>query len=186
LPGYSVFHFRDFSAGGEPTAAQALVAVDKVRAFFDAIKVYLPAIVSVQVSGEVPVIEDTTNTMTDIFTPAAPAVVTGTASGAAAYSAPVGAVVTWRTGVVRNGRVIRGRTFLVPLSSSAFQSDGTLGATPHSVILAAAAALRDQAGDGDLGVYARPTAPGATDGEWAAATGHSVPDMGAVLRSRRD
>jgi hypothetical protein len=186
LPGYSVFHYRDFSAGGEPTQAQAQNAVDKVRTFFFTVAPLLPNVISVQVLGDVPVIEETTGTMTGIFSANQPANVQGSIGATVEYAAPVGAVVTWRTGTVRNGRIIRGRTFLVPLGRSAFAVDGTLASTALTTINSAANALNDDASDGDLGVYSRPSAPGATDGVWAAVNGHSVPDMGAVLRSRRD
>lgn len=185
-PGYSVFHFRDFTAGGEPTSAQAQVAVDKVRAFFAGVGPYIPNVATVTLLPDVPVIEETTNTMTGVFSTTVPAPVVGTAGVGSEFAAAVGAVVTWRTSVVRNGRVIRGRTFLVPLARNAFFTDGTLAAAAITAINNAATTLRDPTGDGDLGVYARPSAPGATDGEWAFASAHSLPDMGAVLRSRRD
>lgn len=186
LPGYSVFHFRDFTAGGEPTQAQADASVAKVRAFFAACASQIPNVVSIQVLGDVPVIEETTNKMSAAFGVATPAVVQGSIGAAVEYAAPVGAVVTWRTGVVKRNRLIRGRTFLVPLGRSAFATNGTLSDAALTQFNTAAAALRDQAGDGDLGVYARPSAVGATDGSWAAVTSHSIPDMGAVMRSRRD
>lgn len=186
LPGYSVFHFRDFTETGEPTQAQAGVAVDKVRAFFVGIQSLLPNVVSVQVQSDVPVIEDTNGMMTSVFSAPSVAAVGGSAGMSTEYAAPVGAVVTWRTGQVRNGRIIRGRTFLVPLARTAFAADGTLAESAISAINTAATTLRDPAGSGDLGVYSRPSVKGATDGRWAFASGHSVPDMGAVLRSRRD
>lgn len=185
-PGYSVFHFKEFEAGGTQTLADAQGAVDKTRAFFNALSLYLPNVVTIQVMSDVDVIEETTNTMTNVLTPTAPASVTGTAGATVKYSAATGAVVTWRTSVVKRGRRIRGRTFLVPFASNAFDVDGTLVSTTITALNTAATNLRDGAGSGDLGVYARPSAVGATDGEWAAVTGHSIPDMGAVLRSRRD
>jgi hypothetical protein len=115
-----------------------------------------------------------------------PAAIVGTAGTTVAYAAALGAVVSWRTGLVRNGRRIRGRTFLVPLSSLAFDNTGTLIPAALTTFNAAAVTLRDQTGIADIGVYARPSAPGAADGEWALITGHSIPDMGSILRSRRD
>lgn len=186
LPGYSVFHFRDFTVTGEPTQETADGAVAKVRAFFVGIQSQLPNVVSVQVQSDVPVIEDTNGMMTSVFSAPTSAPVGGSAGLSTEYAAPVGAVVTWRTGQVRNGRIIRGRTFLVPLARTAFDAGGTLSESALSAINAAATTLRNPAGTGDLGVYSRPSSPAATDGQWAFASGHSVPDMGAVLRSRRD
>jgi len=186
LPGYSVFHFRDFTAGGEPTQAQADNAVAKVKSFFDAFQNHLPNVVNIQVQPDVPVIEEADGKMKAMFSVAQPAGTQGAAGATDSYAAPVGAVVTWRTGLVRNSRLIRGRTFLVPMSRSAFEANGTLSSIFLTSANTAATNLRGQASDGDLGVYSRPSAPGATDGVWAVVNSHSIPDMGAVLRSRRD
>lgn len=184
-PGYSVFHFRDFSAG-EPTNADATAAVARLKTFFGAFAINLPTGVAIQVESDVEVIEETTGMLTTVLsaTPVSPTA--GAASASATFAAAVGAVVTWRTPGIRNGRRIRGRTFLVPLSSTAFAPDGTLATSTISTIAGAATALIDGSGSPDLGVYARPTGPGATDGIWYVANSFSVPDMGAVLRSRRD
>jgi hypothetical protein len=72
------------------------------------------------------------------------------------------------------------------VSSVAFQNDGTLNSTFLFSVNGAATALGDAVSSPDLGVYARPSAKGATDGLWFPVVSHSVPDMGAVLRSRRD
>ena len=184
-PGFTVMHFRDFG-GTDPIVSDAQAAVDKVYAFFNAIKAWFPSQVTIQVLGEAEAIEDTTGILQDVLVATTPAPIVGTSGAAVAYAAALGAVVSWRTGLVRNGRRIRGRTFLVPLSSVAFDNTGTLIATALTAFNAAATTLRDQTGIADLGVYARPSAPGAADGEWALITGHSVPDMGSILRSRRD
>lgn len=184
-PGFTVMHFRDFG-GTPPVLSDAQAAVDKVYAFFNAIKAYFPAQVTVQVLGEAEIIEDTNGQLQDILVATTPAAIVGTAGTTVAYAAALGAVVSWRTGLVRNGRRIRGRTFLVPLTSSAFDNTGTLLPAALTVFNAAAVTLRDTTGIADLGVYARPTTTGGTDGEWALITGHSIPDMGSILRSRRD
>jgi len=184
-PGYSVFHFRDFSAG-EPTNADATAATARLKTFFEAWKILVPTGASIQIESDVEVIEETTGQLTTVLAATPVAVVSGAASAAATFASAVGAVVTWRTPGIRNGRRIRGRTFLVPLSSTAFQNDGTLASSTVGTVGSAAAALIDSAGTPDLGVYARPTGPGATDGIWYAVTSYSIPDMGAVLRSRRD
>jgi hypothetical protein len=111
-----------------------------------------------------------------------PTVVNGGGSGA--YSAPSGAVLHWLTGTVRNGRRLRGRTFIVPLANSNYEANGTLAAGTITAIQNAGLALMDEATT-RLVVYGRP-APNAADGVAALVTGARVPDMAAVLRSRRD
>lgn len=182
--GYTVLHFRDFSSGS-PTTADAQAAVDRVDDFFAAIIGLIPATVTILVLPDVEVIEETNNTLQSVLTAVPDAARTGGATGAASFVAAAGAVISWRTGGIRANRRVRGRTFLIPLSSQAFQSDGTLLSTALTTLNTAATALRNNTGTPDLGIYARPTATGATDGVWFAVTSHSIPDMGAILRSRR-
>lgn len=181
---YSVFHFGN-TALEDPVQADADAALAKVTAFFTSVKAYLPNVVSVLVQNEVELIQWNNGSMTGILSGPTQATQTGTAGATAGWAAAAGAVVTWNTAGIRNNRRVRGRTFLVPLSNEAWDVDGTLKAVPVSGINAAATTLRDTAGSIDLMVYGRPTAPGATDGEAFAVSGHRLPDMSAVLTSRR-
>jgi hypothetical protein len=77
-----------------------------------------------------------------------------------------------------NGRQIRGKTFVVPIISSAYFSDGTLdGATVTGLLGPANTFL---ATTPHLAIYSRRASASAT------VTSAAVPDMAAVLRSRRD
>lgn len=183
-PGWSNFYFRDFSAG-EPVTSDAQGAVDKTNVFFGAIKALFPTVVNFTVQPDVEVIEETTGELKNILMVPAPTAIVGTAA-AAGYSAASGAVVTWRTNGVRNGRRIRGRTFLVPTANIAYDLDGTLQASTINTLTTAAATFSSATGTPDLGVWARPSTPVATDGIWYAVSGATVPDKAAVLRSRRD
>jgi len=187
-PGYTVLHFRDFGTG-EPdgvaaTAAQALAATARVRTFFNAIASYLPNTVFVNVDPEVEVIDIATGTLLRSFTVATPATVAGLNTNS--YSAAVGAVINWRTDGIRRGRRVRGRSFLVPLSSGAFAITGQLGGPVVTALTSAAQALADNTGTPDLFVYGRPSGTGADDGVAYVVSNANVPPMGAVLTSRRD
>lgn len=195
-PGYTNLYFRDFTGSGNPDLTQAQGASDRTRTFFEAIKAQLPTTVTVTMAADVAVLEETTGQLQDSFgtTPGAPTV--GTASVAGGYSGATGAVVTLRTSSFRNGRRIRGRFFIVPLGGTIYGPDGTLSNTPLGTMRTAATALVDTTGTPDLGVWARPTPildsqgnPTGNynpDGEWAVCTSATIPDMAAVLRSRRD
>jgi hypothetical protein len=141
--------------------------------------------VNLACEADVEQVESTTGELQTVYT-ATPANAASGTGGTAHYAAAVGAVITWRTGGIRNNRRVRGRTFLVPLYNTVFAADGSLASTTITTLGTAAAALSSSSGSPDLGVWARPTAPGASDGEWHVVTSHSIPDMGAVLRSRRD
>lgn len=186
-PGYSVFYFREWTDGTyQPTAAEATACAVKVRTLFDQLKTVLPPTVKVQVDSDVEIIEDTNGKLVDVRSATAQAVVTGTATNTA-YSAASGAVLGWQTAGVRNGRRVRGRTFIVPLTAGAYDTDGTLLSTHHTTLTTAASNfVFDTADTPTFGVFQRPSAPGATDGAWTFATGSRVPDTVAILRSRRD
>ena len=186
-PGYSNFFFREWSDGSwAPTTAEATAAAGKVRTFFDAVKGIFPPVVNIQVESDVEIIEDTNGSLVNVLTAATQTGVVGTNVNTG-YSAPTGAVVNWLTGGVRNGRRVRGRTFLVPISAGAFETNGSLGNSWITTIQTAGNAMMaaDPAAP-DFGVYSRPSVKGATDGAFQIATGTRVPDMAAVLRSRRD
>lgn len=187
-PGYTVMHFRDFGSGdgggGPVIASTATAAAARVRTFFDGVKGFLPAAVQVQIEADAEVIEDTTGSLVNSFSTGTNAPVQGTGTGF--YSAPTGAVVNWRTSGIRNGRRLRGKTFLVPLATGAFSATGTLSAGTRTALSTAAATLADSTSTPDLFVYGRPTAAGAADGVAFAVTSFSVPEIAAVLRSRRD
>jgi hypothetical protein len=195
-PGYSIFHFRDFGGTGEwdPQNAEAELAGARVNQFADAMKFFLPPTVKLQVQTDVEVIEDTTGEMQDIRTANSKPIIAGTASATSGYAAAVGAVINWRTSTVRRGRRIKGRTFCVPLSGACFETDGTLAPSVVTSIKAAGEQLASPTGTPDLGVYARPHRTKNTDGswttvpdgQWAPVQAVTVPDMGAILTSRRD
>lgn len=184
-PGFTNLFFRDFDTDTNPDAAQVSSAINKVAGFFGSIAPLLPAAARLQVQRNVDVLESTTGTLVNSigFTGTLNAIA-GTATGAIA--GPAGAVVNWATGNVRNGRRIRGRTFLVPLAVTSYETDGTLTATAINTIQDAATTLVGRTGNPDFGVWARPTQPLMNDGIWVAASGATVPDTVAVLRSRRD
>lgn len=178
-PGYSSFYF----AGGGGLISDAGQVVSRVRDALEHLEAPLPTGVSIQISGTVEVIDSDSGQLVGYQDVDQPDPVVGDAAGTS-YSAPSGAVVNWLTDDVRFGRRIRGRTFVVPLSSSAYQADGTLTNGALSSLNDFASAMRGWDFDSEFGVFSRPR--GGSGGVFATCTGHRVPDMVAVLRSRRD
>ena len=177
-PGYSNFFFSGDGSGGEATTSRS-----RVVSFFAEVNSILPSDVEFLVEGEVAVIDEQTGSLTD-YIMAAESPVAGTGGLSGGYSAASGAVVTWNTNGVVNGRRVRGRTFIVPLGSTAYQSDGTLSSSAISTLQDGAEALVGTGFDSGFGVWSRPGTSGA--GSFWEVTGYRVPDMAAVLRSRRD
>jgi hypothetical protein len=173
LPGYTRLKFM-----GDLDAAGATSAAARMRTFFDAIKSFIPQGITIGFN-ETAQIFNVQRELTGEVAYTVPATVTG--GGIGNYAAPVGLVVNWITGSFFNGRKVRGRTFIVPASNTAFFSDGTLQSSTMSTVVTAAQALA--AGTPNLGIT---SGNGVDTFALQNVTGASVPDRAAVLRSRRD
>jgi len=186
-PGWSNFYF-DTVDGTFTTAADANPVAQRVETFINAIKIRIPSHVSMTIQSDVEVVAPDDGEMLNIHSIPARAPIMGTAA-AAAYSAASGLVINWRTAGVRNGRRVRGRTFIVPLAGGAYQTDGTIQDTNLSETQTAAQALITTASPVKLGVWARPKKDIAgnvlSPGAFHEAVTATVPDLAAVLRSRR-
>lgn len=174
-PGYTSHYFF-----GDPYSdATAESNVDAVAAFWDAIAVQFPTSWRFAVQPDVDVLDEVTGALirTESTTPTAQ----GVFGDAAAYAGGVGAVTRWNTAGVHLGQHLRGRTFLVPLNSTKYESDGTISAAAIAALRAATTTLAAVA---NFGVWGRPVA--GAGGDWAACTGGTVRDHVAWLSSRRD
>lgn len=169
-PGYSVFY------RGEDNVLTAAL-----RTFYESVKTVIPTNVNIQVASSGDVVDSVTGALSGNWTSPANTVVDCT--GAGSYGAPAGAMVKWLTSAIVNGRRLRGKTFLVPIISSAMETDGSINFTLITQIQNAAAALLTSEA-GNLGVWHRPV--NSTGGSWSPITSAVVPDRVAVLRSRRD
>lgn len=182
-PGFTNFHFNEF-VEGDQTQANADGAVSKTDAFISNWQSSLPTSITIAVDPIVDVITAEDGKLKSFFTTAPAAARVGTGTGA--YSAASGMCFNWYTNGVRNGRRVRGRTFVVPIAGNAMDTNGTIDNTKVTGLRTVAATFISSTGSGDFGVYSRPSAPGATDGVWYPATSFTLPDKVAVLRSRRD
>lgn len=158
-----------------------------IRTFFEAMKTALPAGLTVTVPGSGDLIEESNGQIAGAWS-ATPAPLPTTMQGAGAYAGNAGSVVHWLTTTVVNGRRVRGRSFLVPVVMSGFETNGSLTPSMVDGIRTAAQALVDTT-PGHLVVWHRPrkatpTQP-ASVGSFAAVTGVRVPDLAISLRSRR-
>lgn len=181
-PGYTNLYFGNSTPG---IISQATVdnAILKTDAFIAATVLRVPTTVTRAIDPSVEIIDDTNGQLVRFMTGTIPAARVGTGTGA--YSAPSGAVISWYTTAVRNGRRIRGRTFLVPIANGALDTDGSLQPAALTDLRTAADNLRATSGDSRLVIWSRPNAPGASNGVSAEVASSQVPDRIAVLTSRR-
>lgn len=176
------------AAGGiwNPSGTQA--AVNAVRTFWDALKSNLPDELKLDVS---PVIDDYDTVTGDLVgsyvAGTAPLQVAGTSAGS--YVGGAGAKVTWNTGQIRNGKRVKGSTYLVPISNGVFGATGTVGPTAVTTINLAASNLLSQlaAGGTSMAVWSRPGPPARPRAGFATEVLTGTCNLkSAILRGRRD
>jgi hypothetical protein len=179
------------SSFGPLGTGDAQDAVNAMRTFWDAIKASMPNEITFTVS---PVVDyyltHNAELAGSVQAPTPPTPVAGT--GAAAYSMAAGLKLNWNTTTIRNGRRVRGSTFLVPTTSAAFSLTGTADSGIRTSTQAAAATfLNSLSATGLKGVvWSRPLSEeepnGPRDGATADITAAEVSEKTAILRGRRD
>lgn len=151
-------------------------ALDDIATFFVSCQALVPTDVTWVFPTSGNIINDVTGANVASWIGTAGGSFGGTGTGN--YARPSGAVVNWHTGLFVAGRELRGKTFMVPLVSSAFDGDGNVASGSVSTLAAAGNALAGSSGQ--IVIYS-PT--GHTNG---AVTSAAVPNLAVVLRSRRD
>jgi hypothetical protein len=183
-PGYTNLHFEPTVEGDPITQTLVDAAVSKVQTWLSAMRPALPTVVTTVVDGQVAEIDEQTGNIEAFWTATPAAAAPGTATGN--YSSGVGLCINWSTAGVRNNRRVRGRTFVVPLASSAFSADGSFNDTNLAAWRGLATTLAADSNGVRLVVMAR--TPGAIipDGGAYDVTTASINDRPAFLSSRRD
>jgi hypothetical protein len=185
---YSVFHFSAVS-GSDPVGTEANQAAEKTRTFFDAVKGLLPGVVMIDVQKEVEILDVESGNLFEVINATDQLQVVGGASVGTAWSAPSGACITWGTSGLRTlsskPRRVRGRTFLVPLTTTSYDSNGNLSATALTTINTAATNLRTPGTLSQLVIFGRPGVGGSPAGVVHTVTSSRITDQSAILRSRR-
>lgn len=185
---FSVFHFGN-GPDGDPSDAEASNAATATRTFFDAIKGVLPGVVKIDVLTDVEILDVATGNLMGVQTASAQAQVVGSLAQTVSWAAPSGVCITWNTAGLRTvtskPRRVRGRTFIVPVATNVFDSDGTLTTAALTTLNTAATGLRGNFSGQEFGVYGRPGPGGSPAGVYHSVTGHRITDQVAILRSRR-
>jgi hypothetical protein len=173
----SVLHFSASDNTAPPVAA--------VKSAFSTASGMFPNGVVLTFPGSGDVIDDTTGDLVNVWTSSGGGTVAGT--GPAAAAAGVGACIGWTTGGIVTGlhgpRKLRGRTFLVPLASGVYGTDGKIIGSQLTVLQTLANALQ---ASGPLAIWHRPTTSTSTDGNSYGVISARVRNTVAYLSSRRD
>lgn len=168
-------------------AAPSDADLTAIRTFWATCAGQLASDATIQVQNSGDIIDETTGALTGVWGPQT-AVSSVVGTGGANYAAPSGGLVEWRTAGIVHGRRVRGRTFLVPVGSGVYDSDGTLLSTAVTAFQNAATAL--VVALTSMRVWSRPfrgspSIP-ARSGSAHAVTSAIAKDKAVVLRSRRD
>lgn len=153
-----------------------------IRAWFLSFNGALPTGVSIVFPSSGETIDDTTGTINGVWTATAPDVVVG--QDADPYAAGVGMRVVWNTAGITRGRLVRGATYIVPLSADFYDTNGSIDGTLVSNMQTATDTLI-AADSGSLRVWSRPSTSGGSDGASHAITSATVVDAVSWLRTRR-
>lgn len=183
-PGYTNLHFE--SVADDPMD-QATVndAVAVTETWMASWRNATPNGCLTGLSTNIVELDENTGTIQAYWTATVATAATGGSNGE--YASGSGACVNWYTDGVWNGRRVRGRTFLVPLGSNGFQSNGSLNDTALAAWRTATATLVGAANLARLVVWRRPTNPLIPiDGGAYDVNSYTINDKAAQLRSRRD
>lgn len=170
LPGVSVFHSLNSTSG----------AVAAIRAFYNTISGFFPSGMTIQVRNTGDVLDSDSGHLVSGWTDTAVSVVNG--GGTGGYAAGTGTFIRWQTGAIVGGRRLRGRTFIVPITSAFYQSNGTITDANVGALQTAADTLW---GTGTLNVWHRPPVGTFAGGALHVVTGATAVDKVTSLRSRR-
>ncbi len=176
--------------GAEFTAGTAQAAVNAVRKFWDDLKGTLPDELKLTVSPIVDIYNEVDGELTaSVVAAVPPAVVAGT--GTFGYAGGAGIKVNWNTGVIRNGRRVKGSTFIVPALANVFGVTGTPTPTTMTTTNTACSTLMASLTSGGtaLVVWSRPLVVGGAvtrSGATAGVVSGSLAPKSAILRGRRD
>ena len=169
--GVSTFHF---TAGGVGMFAA-------VRSLFDAMRSWLDDSCTIQVVTEGDVVNDATGDIIGSWDEGPVTPVVG--AGQSSFVKGVGGCIVWTTGARRNNRLVRGRTFIAPVTTQPFGTDGLLTGAFTGELIGAGNALMNSATN-ELRVWSRPHA-GAADGSSHVVTGVTCSSTPAWLSSRK-
>lgn len=194
-PGYSVMHAREVDPSGASEISQSFA--NAVRQLFTTYGTAgLPDDLTITFDAEVLQINPSNGELEQVYAVTPPSAVTGT--GTTGYARPSGARIDWATDAIVSGRRLRGRTYMVPILASGYESNGTLTSSVMTALNNAADAYLAAANIPTAlspAVWSRPVWNRDADGRrttlarpglLADITGRSVTDRVSVLRTRRD
>jgi len=155
-------------------------ATASLGTFFNAIKDLFPPVVSWSIPASGDTITDTTGRLSGSWSGGTAATITGTNN--TLYAGGTGGFIRWYTNTVLDGRKFVGRTYMVPLVTSTYSTNGVINSTALGTLQTAATALVTATAHV---IYHRPPTGTFSGGFFAEATSAVVPNKVTSLKTRR-
>jgi hypothetical protein len=170
-PGLSTFYVDSSASSGFAGA---------IKAFYTSLAGLFPLGLGITVTSTGDQIDSATGTLTGTWVDTATGAAVG-GTNVSVFAQGVGMRAVWLTSGIVGGRRVRGSTFLCPIGSNLYDSNGTISGTTITGLLAAESALI--AAVPTLRVWSRPTL--ARAGAASNVIVGLAPDRISWLRSRR-
>lgn len=182
LPGLSVSYWS--LAGAAATSLEAADVVARVRAFWQGLITQLASGVTVDVLGEVDAYDVATGAVTGLTLTASPAQVVSTGGSELPSATQLG--LQLRTNTIVGRRILKGRSFIGPLTTGANTGQGVPTSTAMSTLVTASASLATGSTASVQQVWHRPRGNPPLGGVAGAIVGYNADSVFWYLRSRRD
>jgi hypothetical protein len=152
----------------------------EVRTWLESIKGFIPDDVQITVPNGGDVMNPVSGAITGTWSGLGGGITNGTSSSS--FLIGTGVRIVWDTAGIRNGRHVRGATYLVPVGANVFDTTGRIVSATQQNLKTAAENLMIALAGG-LVVWSRPK--GFPNGQVSAVTGVTVTENPTTLRSRR-
>lgn len=182
LPGLSASYWS--AAGTIGTSAECADVVGRVRAFWQALITQLASGVTVDVSNICESYDVATGNITGVTLVSTPAQVVSTGGSELPSATQLG--LQLRTNLVVGRRLLKGRSFIGPLTTGANTGQGQPTSTALSTLSTATGSLTTGATASVMQVWHRPKGSPASGGQASAVVGYAPASKFWYLRSRRD
>ena len=168
--GVSTFYFDEAASGFQAAVAD----------FFQAIEASLPVGQQIFVPNSGDLLDVATGALSGVWSEGSGETIVG--QDTQGYAAGVGIRVVWPTAGIRNGRRVKGSTFMCPIGKNSFEGSANIATATITLYESAASALLTSQGS-DMKIWSRPR--NGSGGQAFSVIGREVPDEISWLRSRR-
>lgn len=175
-------YWSDSAVVGDTAAATEAAA--RVRAFWSSLAPLITGGGSLSIDPTTIILNSANGQAVGAGAGSPPATVTFTAAGDVVPLASQ-ALLRYETGVYIAGRRFRGRTFIPGLTEASSAGTGPIAGTVSAINTAAGLLGTTVVSALTQAVWHRPSAPGASDGQWQAVTSRVCQPKWAVLKGRR-